>query len=216
MGAAVAAQCAVPRIVTAESSNMSSMKKFIILPLGVALVLLMALYMVFVRPYTATPPLVMGQIQNFELTDSNNQPFTQNQLQGQVWVADFIFTSCAGVCPIMSGKMQNLYRSYEREEGVKFVSISVDPETDTPEKLTEYAKRFSADVNKWHFLTGPYEKIHELAVNSFKVGKVDEPIFHSDRFILVDKKMQIRGYYAFDDKADMKKLFHEIALVAKE
>ncbi len=192
------------------------MQKFIILPLGVALGLLIALYLVFVRPYSAVPPAVLGHVQAFALTDSNNQPFTQNELQNKVWVADFIFTSCAGICPIMSGKMQNLYRSYEREAGVEFVSISVDPDTDTPEKLNDYAKRFSANTNKWHFLTGPYEKILDLAVNSFKVGKVDEPIFHSDRFILVDKKMQIRGYYAFDDKAAMKKLFHEIALVEKE
>lgn len=195
---------------------MTSFQKFIIIPLGIAVILAAALYFVFVSPYRAQPPAVLGEIQNFSLTDSNNTTFTQANLQNKVWVADFIFTSCAGVCPIMTGKMQNLYRSYEREDGVAFVSISVDPEVDTPEKLTEYAKRFSADVNKWHFLTGSYDAIHELAVKSFKVGKVDEPIFHSEKFILVDRNMKIRGYYDSEDQGELKKLFHDIALVANE
>lgn len=195
---------------------MSPLRKFVIIPLGVLLLLVLALYFVFVTPYKKSPPAILGSVQEFSLTDSESQTFTDKNLAKKVWVADFMFTSCGAVCPLMTAKMQNLYRSYEREEGVNFVSITVDPDVDTPEKLAQYAKKYSINTQKWHFLTGPYEKIRELAVNSFKVGKVDEAIFHSEKFILVDQNMKIRGYYDFNDAEQMKNLFHDIALVAQE
>lgn len=195
---------------------MSKLKKFVILPLGLALIVVVVSYFVFIKPYQTPPPPVMGKVLDFELIDSNNSAFQKKSLDNKVWVADFIFTSCGGVCPRMSAKMAEVYRSYDMETDVHFVSISVDPDTDTPERLQEYAKRYNAKSDQWHFLTGKYDDIRDIAVNSFKVGKIDEPIFHSQRFILVDQNSNIRGYYEYNDKESMKKLFHDIALVLQE
>lgn len=131
----------------------------------------------------------------FELTDSNGEPFTQEDLAGRFWVADFIFTTCAGPCPIMSSRMADLARAFADNPAVHFLSISVNPETDTPEVLREYAHRYQADTSRWHFVTGDREAIHTLAVDGFKLGSVDEPIMHSTRFVLVDTEGYVRGYY---------------------
>lgn len=195
---------------------MSSLRKFIVIPLGVAVVLMGTIYFVFVSPYEGDPPPVVGKVQAFELINTDNKKFSQAELNKKVWVADFIFTSCGGVCPRMSAKMAELYRSYEMSPDVNFVSISVDPDVDTPERLKEYASRYKADTQKWHFLTGKYDDIRDIAIKSFKVGQPDEPIFHSQRFILVDQNHQIRGYYDYSSKEDMAKLFQDIALVLKE
>jgi len=158
---------------------------------------------------------VLGQITDFQLTDSDEQVFDSKSLSGKVWVADFIFTTCASVCPIMSRHMASLHRSYLLEPDTAFVSISVNPENDTPDVLNEYAGRYSADTKHWHFLTGPRERIKDIAVNSFKVGSAEEPVFHSTYMILVDGSGAIRGYYEGTQKSDIQKLFKDIAVLLR-
>jgi protein SCO1/2 len=131
----------------------------------------------------------------FELIDASGEPFTQESLAGRFWVADFIFTTCAGPCPVMSSRMADLAEAFADNPAVQFLSISVNPETDTPEVLREYADRYQADTSRWHFVTGDRNVIHSLAVEGFKLGSVDEPIMHSTRFVLVDDEGYVRGYY---------------------
>ncbi len=159
---------------------------------------------------TETPIPQLGALPDFQLVDSKGMPFGSAQLKGKIWVADFVFTSCTGICPILSTNMSKLHRNLVDRPDVHLVSVSVDPETDTPEVLARYASRYSADTSRWHFLTGPRERIHQLAVAGFKVGSVDEPIFHSNRFILVDGDGAIRGYYVGTEPEDMAKLNHDI------
>jgi cytochrome oxidase Cu insertion factor (SCO1/SenC/PrrC family) len=147
---------------------------------------------------------------DFSLTERSNRTVTLENLRGKVWVADFIFTSCAGMCPVMSGKMQRLQATLPA--GVGFVSFTVDPERDTPEVLTAYAKRYGADPERWLFLTGPKDALHRLSRDGFKLaleeatGTVIEPITHSSRFVLVDKAGQIRGYYSAEEDEAMSRL----------
>jgi protein SCO1/2 len=156
-------------------------------------------------------------VPDFSLTERSNRPVTHKDLNGQVWVADFIFTRCPGICPVMSSKMQKLQERLPRE--IRLVSFSVDPSHDTPEVLTEYAKRYNADAERWLFLTGDPEVIQELSVGGFKLaldptgGTEAEPITHSSRFVLVDRQGHIRGYYGTEEAdaldrliADAKKL----------
>jgi len=159
---------------------------------------------------------VLGQVEGFQLINSEGHTFNSNVLKGQVWIADFIFTTCAGVCPIMSKNMASLHRSYKREPSVSLVSVSVNPEVDSPQVLSEYAKRYDADTGKWHFLTGSREAIRKLAIESFKLGSIEEPIFHSTYFTLVDRNGLIRGYYDGTKTDEINKLFKESAALIRE
>ena len=160
--------------------------------------------------------LTLGTIANAKFTTSDRQEFELSQLKGKVWVADFIFTTCGGICPIMSKNMAQLHRSYVLLDDVRMVSISVNPEQDTPEVLQEYAKRYKADTARWLFLTAPREVIQDLAVHSFKMGSIDEPIFHSSKFVLVDREMKIRGYYDGTTAGDIARLYTDVASLLKE
>lgn len=142
---------------------------------------------------TALP--ILGTIDGFTLTDQEGDTFSAEDLRGHVYVADFIFTSCPGICPTMTAAMAGLHEAYTGNDRVRFVSITVDPETDTPEVLSWYAGRYDADPERWHFLTGARTDIEALARDQFLVGWGEEAINHSGRFILVDGEGRIRGFY---------------------
>lgn len=157
---------------------------------------------------------VLGQIQPFALTERAGTPLTQAQLQGKVWIADFIFTTCPAECPKMSAEMQKLQDKLD--SAVHLVSFSVDPETDTPEKLRTYADKYGADKQRWLFGTGKREDLYKLAGESFKLAVQDlraakgpSPFLHSPKFVLVDGQMRIRGYYDSNDPADIRTLIEK-------
>jgi len=170
----------------------------------------------FVKETSTRQIPVYGQAPMFEFTDSEGKLFNTRQLSGKIWVTDFFFTTCGSICPVMTANMAKLYRSYKLEDDVAFVSVTVNPETDTPERLREYAAKFDADPAQWHFLTGDREEITRVAVNGFKVGSVDEPVFHSSYFILVDRRGRIRGYYDSLDQRNIRAVFKDIAQLLKE
>ncbi len=172
------------------------------------------------RSGTGTPPEIdlantpLGHIDGFRLTDETGAEFSSDVLAGKVYVADFIFTSCAGVCPTMTGAMAGLHREFAGDDRVRFVSISVDPETDTPERLAEYAAKYGADTARWKFLTGPMDVVDELAQNQFLLGFGGEPVSHSPRFVLVDGRGDIRGFFSGTDPASVAELRARIAELA--
>ena len=157
-----------------------------------------------------------GKIPDFSLTEQNGKQITEKDLLGKVWIADFVFTHCAGPCPLMSGIMKELQKKLEEESDIRLVSFSVDPERDTPQVLSEYAKRYQANPEKWFFLTGDKTKIHQLSMQHFHlaVGDVpledrearDQNVYHSTKFVLVDKQGKIRGYYSTQPAADLNRL----------
>jgi cytochrome oxidase Cu insertion factor (SCO1/SenC/PrrC family) len=140
-----------------------------------------------------------GTVPKFQLVNQDVQPFGSEQLSGKIWIADFIFTSCAGPCPIISTRMSELQKPLEKSD-VHLVSVSVDPEKDTPEVLRAYADKLRKQPDRWDFLTGPRAAIYSLSKDGFKLGISDGseeegvPI-HSTRFVLVDRRGIIRGYY---------------------
>jgi cytochrome oxidase Cu insertion factor (SCO1/SenC/PrrC family) len=147
---------------------------------------------------------------DFSLTDQTDATVTLADLKGRVWVADFIFTNCAGGCPMMTGKMRELQQHLPAE--IRMVSITVDPDRDTPKALADYAAQNGATRDRWLFLTGDKKALHDLCVNGFKLpldetgGTPAEPIAHSTRFVLVDQTGEIRGYYSATDDEDLKRL----------
>ncbi len=168
----------------------------------------------FVREIKQPTLPVLGRIQPFTLTDSNGNPFHSDQLRGKVWVANFFFTTCSDICPVLSKEMSSLSRSFGSLEKVSLVSVTVNPEQDTPETLARYAGQFGGVNPNWHFLTGSREAITDLVVNGFKVGDIREPVFHSAHFPLVDADGFIRGYYDGTDPEALNRLLQDAAFLA--
>ncbi len=182
---------------------------------------MLAMFILVVRMESRNAPAAealpkLGTLSDFELTDSAGHGFGTEQLDGKVWVADFVFTTCAGSCPVLTTNMAELQRDLADTTEVHYVSVSVDPETDTPEVLAKYADVYSADTSRWHFLTGAEDRIQDLTVNGFKVGSIDEPLFHSNRFVLVDTSRSIRGYYTGTEAGDMLRLREDIKSLLEE
>ena len=175
---------------------------------------------------------VLGKIPDFTLSSQDAKPFTQADMRGKVWVADFIFTSCGGACPLMTERMKKSIQSSIQEmagEGgeppAKILSFSVDPERDTPEVLARYAKNHGAVPELWIFLTGPLEEITRVVVQGFKIsmGKVpsktpnqDEiwEVVHGEQFLLIDQQGQIRGYYSSEGN-DLRRLMVDLRALLK-
>jgi len=155
------------------------------------------------------PLPVFGQVPQFQLTAQTGQPFNSQALDGHIWVADFIFTACPGPCPMMSSQMRRVQFSTAPDVGL--VSFTVDPQHDTPPVLAEYAKHFTADPARWHFLTGEPRRLNELGLTAFKLNSVDGSLIHSTRFVLVDGARRIRGYYL-----DTPQLLHDIRQLERE
>jgi len=137
-----------------------------------------------------------GEVADFTLTDKERRPFGLANLRGKVWVLDFVFTSCSGPCPVMTQGMRTIFQSLQTKPDVEFVTVTVDPDHDTPAVLDHYAKASGADNPRWHWLTGEKQAIHDLASKSFFsiVGDKlpDGQVVHSTRFFVVDRDAQLR------------------------
>ncbi|HEX5037086.1 MAG TPA: SCO family protein [bacterium] len=143
----------------------------------------------------AKPIPILGDVPEFSLTDQTGRTVSKKDLAGSVWIADFIYTGCAAACPLMT---QNLSAVGKELPGVRLVSITVDPETDTPERLKQYSDQFGARPETWSFLTGDVETIRKTVSEGFKLSlqKASETdIFHSEKFVLIDKQGRMRGYF---------------------
>ena len=166
---------------------------------------------------------ILGIVPAFSLIERTQQPFTHTDLTGSIWVADFIFTHCPGICPLLSQRMSRLQTTL-RTKPVRFISFSVDPERDTPEVLQVYAQRYRADDQRWVFLTGDRAAMYALTREGFRLGvealapndprlTTHEPIVHSNRFVLIDPQRRIRGYYRGDDTESVAQLLQDIEML---
>jgi protein SCO1/2 len=158
---------------------------------------------------------VYGSVPEFHLVDSLGRDFTSSTLTGKVWVADFIYTHCPGPCPRMTSQMHGVEQQTSSYPDLRLVSLTVDPARDTPPVLNEFARRFGGPGDRWFFLTGSPETLHHLARNVFMVGDLVGVMDHSTKFILVDKKRQIRGFYSTFDADGIPALLHDAKLLSK-
>lgn len=162
--------------------------------------LLTASLLLFLACAPSEPLPTYDPVPEWELTTADEQAMEMNDLRGNVAIYDFIFTRCVASCPLMTSRMADL-ASRIRSPEVRFVSISVDPEWDTPSVLRDYREETTTD-DRWIFLTGTRDDIREISVDGFKLAAeppeqaVDSgPIVHSSKFVLVDRQGVIRGYY---------------------
>lgn len=177
------------------------------------------------------PLPVLGRVADFALVDQTSSPVSRAALDGQPWVANFIFTRCPSVCPRLTQRMRAVQALAQRHhDALRLVTFSVDPEHDGPAVLKSYADAYGADQTTWKFLTGSEASIEAIA-HSFSValdgeadpGKSDFGIMHSGHLILVDGQARIRGYYPSSEEGveerilvDLKRLDVSPAQVAKE
>lgn len=169
----------------------------------------------------AEPPPILGELPAFELVDQRGRTVGREELLGAPWVADLVFTRCALACPRMTAAMARLDRRLPRER-VRLVSVSIDPRHDTPEVLAAYAETHEAS-ERWRFLTGDPDEIRALAREGFKLGIAEvegeaDPglaLVHSDRFVLVDGKARVRGYYDPFDPESIGRLERDLAALGR-
>lgn len=176
---------------------------------------------------------VFGLVPPFSLIERSGKQASREDLIGKVWVANFIYTHCPDTCPVQSAQMAKFQVDFAEERDLRLVSITVDPERDTLEILSQYADRYGADRDRWLFLTGEKGAIYHLAQEGFRLSVVDPeqrvriwlfepgPVFahhgetgkqfiHSSRFVLVDRQAQIRGYYQSTDEEALRRLHRDV------
>lgn len=157
-----------------------------------------------------------GVVPEYRLTAQDGQPFDSRTLQGKIWVADFIYTTCPGPCPRMTSQMHDVQNAILAMPDVKLVSFTIDPGHDTPPVLAEYAKVHGASSAKWYFLTGPVPTLQMLDRDAFKLGNVDATLEHSTRFVLVDRNGHIRRYYDTTEPDSISRLISDIRDLASQ
>jgi protein SCO1 len=158
------------------------------------------------RPASTLPVLFPSP--SFDLIDQSGRPFSSAHLSGKVVVANFVFTTCTDICPLLTATMAQVRDQLRQEkllgEKAVIVSFSVDPEHDTPEALATYGERFGAVPAEWRFLTGQRQVIDDILIGGFKVGRPPPAarapggtpeIIHTNRFALVDPRGQVRALY---------------------
>lgn len=172
------------------------------------------------KEVTATDT-IFHTIGKFRLVNQDSTIVTNKTLENKIYVADFFFTSCRTICPLMKTQMMRVYEVVESDPEVLLVSHTIDPEYDTVGLLHDYAERLGVKSEKWHFLTGQKDSIYYLAQTSYFATAMEaeaEPdgFIHSGAFLLIDKKGRIRGKYDGTKEEDVNKLLKDIETLKKQ
>ncbi len=172
------------------------------------------------------PPAVMFQLPAYALVDHDNRTFSPQTLEGQVWVASFVFTTCPSTCPVVTKAMDDLRDRFERYGvDIQMVSFTVDPGHDTPAVLAQYVADQGLSTDRWRFVTGEPTEVIDLIRTGFKLGvghrEADESgvaydIAHSTKLALVDGKGAVRGFYSISDEHGTDEIFERAQHVIAE
>lgn len=161
-------------------------------------------------------------ISNFSLTNQNGETITQDDYKDKIYIADFFFTTCGTICPVMTSNMKKVQQAILLDDDIKLLSHTVMPEIDTVAQLKKYAIEKGVLNHKWNLVTGSKKDIYNLARKSYLVAKYDPTkddaygIVHTENFVLVDKKKQIRGMYDGTDDKDIDRLLEDIEILKEE
>ena len=159
-------------------------------------------------------------IADFSLTNQNGETITQNTYKNKIYVADFFFTTCQTICPIMTGHMAEIQEKLKNDDEVMLLSHTVTPEIDSVVQLKKYALEKGVNDAKWNLVTGDKKQIYDLARKSYLAAKdvtfSENDLVHTENFVLVDKKKRIRGFYDGTDKESIEKLLNDIKILEKE
>tara|TARA_B100000927_G_scaffold111196_1_gene89783 strand:+ start:87 stop:746 length:660 start_codon:yes stop_codon:yes gene_type:complete len=187
-----------------------------------------------INPIDLNPEMVDAELRNkgrghfisdFDLINQDSLAFSSSSVSKKIWVVEYFFASCKGICPIMNEQMKRIQSAFLTDTNVVILSFTVDPEHDTPKVLKAYANAHGAEDGKWFFLTGAKASIYELARKSFFLlkpaeaknqGDVGSDFIHTNNFVLVDENKQIRGYYDGTNRNEVDELIDDIDILQKE
>ena len=191
--------------------------KWLFVSAASVLLLMIISAIVLYRMELSNPSIpVYGEVAPFSYTERNGDAFGSEQLKGKTSVINFFFTRCEGPCPLMNGKVAELYRNFNGSPNVQFISISVDPDRDSVQALQQYAVRFGVTDRRWLFLRAPIHEVKELSEKTFMLASSDVPGLHSTKLILIDGQRKVRGYYSSEDSNSLRILEEHIRELTKE
>ncbi len=183
---------------------------------GTVALMLLAIFVVRSADASRADIPDLATVPPFQFVDQEGKPFGLTQMEGKISVVDFFFTNCHGPCPLMSATFAEMFREYAHSDKLQFVSFTVDPVQDSLPVLNEYASRFGATADRWRFVfTGTPDSISTFCEKAFMISG-DLPGMHSTKFILVDSKGRIRGFYDYDDPSYIKILKAHIRQLVRE
>ena len=165
----------------------------------------------------------IGRVLPFAFTNQDGKKVTEQDVAGKVFVAEYFFTTCKSICPIMNTNMKTVYERFKNEKDFLILAHTCDPGTDSLERLKKYADSLNVDTDKWIFLTGTKDSLYRQARHSYKI---DDPnnnplsnevdFLHSQFFSLVDKKGNVRNIYEGNERKDVERMINEIEVLLKE
>jgi protein SCO1/2 len=160
-------------------------------------------------------------ISDFSFIDQQGKFVTQDNFKGKIYIADFFFTKCEGICPIMTDQMERVYEKYKTNDQVRFLSHTVKPEEDSIPVLAEYASMHGAKPDHWYFVTGDKKELYNMARESYLVTVSEgdgsaEDFVHTQFFALVDPERRVRGYYDGTDSLEVDKLISDLDILLKD
>ena len=204
-----------------------SFYRWLIMVLGI-MILLVVLYRASDTEPEAPPSQLrrISVIPPFSLTERSGRQVTNRDLTGKIWVADFVYTTCPGPCPLVTAELARVQAATMNDPHVQLVTFTVDPVNDTPGVLAKYADAYHADPNKWWFLTGPEKAMYDLIQNGFLQAVQNNrgqplepgqgPVTHSLYFTLIDGEGNMRGAYDSTDGAERPELLRDIKILEQE
>ena len=186
----------------------------------------LAITMAFVASKKKPKLPVLHKVPEFALTNQFGKKLTLSDLRGDIWLADIIFTRCAGPCPRITRQFADIQSKLSANQPVKLVTLTADPAFDSAEVLKKYGERFGADNQRWVFLTGPKKDIYQLAMDGLMLAvqekspqeqtSIDDLFIHSTIFVLVDKAGSVRAFYESDEPGTQDKILGDIAKLLHE
>lgn len=194
--------------------------------LGLTVLVIAGTYIWKLRQNSSPPLPVLGHAPAFTLTNQFGARVSEKALEGSIWVSDVFFTRCPIICEQMTRRLKGFQDALNASDAVKLVSITSDPEFDTPEVLLRYSTRHGAESNRWQFLTGDKPAVHRLTVDGLKFVAVEKTpeeqenpndlFIHSTRLAVVDRRGQIRAYVDTEDKGAATNLLRVVRQLQKE
>jgi protein SCO1 len=173
------------------------------------------------KVYEGKKDTMYHQVPAFSFTNQFSEMVTESSVAGKIYVADFFFTTCKTICPVMNDHLARIYTATRDEKDFLILSHTVDPETDTPDRLRAYAESRGASDRRWQFLTGDKKSLYVLARKGYLLSADEgdggaEDFVHTQNFALVDKERRIRGFYDGTDSLEMVRLMQEIRILLDE
>lgn len=163
------------------------------------------------------------KVGSFSFLNQDGKTITEKDVEGKIYVIEYFFTTCQGICPIMNENMVEVYKAFRNDNEFAILSHTVDPEVDTVEQMKNYSTKFDADPQRWMFLTGQKNSLYQMAIEDYlipiadsTVEKINPEFIHTQKFVLIDKEKSVRGFYDGTEKSSVKKLIEDIKELKKE